>query len=158
MSQTWPPKDLAQWFKDFRYFTPIQVRFSDTDLIGHINNVSYITYFEFGRVQYLKDLGLYQLLAEPEPGKKGTIVAASIECHYLRPAYYEQEIQIGARVSRIGNSSFDFQYAVTIPAEKSIAAIGKGAVVYIDPQTGKSQPLPEEAKNIMLSYEENITV
>lgn len=39
-------------FRDFKHVTPLQLRFSDLDRLGHVNNVIYLTYFELGRINY----------------------------------------------------------------------------------------------------------
>lgn len=153
MNTAWPPTDLAQWSTQFRFFTPIQVRFSDTDMLGHINNVSYFSYFEHGRIAYLEELGLtrYLLQSPTEPG--GYIVTANLECQYLREIHFGKDVRLGVRVSRIGTSSLDIEYALFLTEEEIIAAIGRGTVVYVNPATGKSQPLPEQAKELIRSFE-----
>ncbi|MFC7441228.1 acyl-CoA thioesterase [Laceyella putida] len=154
MKTAWPPADLAEWSKQFRFITPIQVRFSDTDMLGHINNVSYFSYFEHGRLAYLAELDLTPHLFQSGAERGGFIVTASLECQYLQQVHFGQEVQLGVRVNRIGNSSLDFIYALFLPAEEKIAAIGRGTVVYIHPTTGKSQPLPEKVKESIRTYEQ----
>jgi acyl-CoA thioester hydrolase len=48
----------------------------------------------------------------------------------------------------------DIEYALFLAEEEIIAAIGRGTVVYVNPATGKSQPLPEQAKELIRSFEE----
>ncbi|SEM69379.1 acyl-CoA thioesterase [Lihuaxuella thermophila] len=153
MSQAWPPENKQDWLSKFRFYTPIQVRFSDTDMLGHINNVSYFSYFEHGRLSYFEELDLRRLLFNPDRGINGAIVTASLECQYLHQIHFGKEIRLGVRVSRIGNSSLEFQYALTLPAENLLGAIGRGTVVYIDIPTGKSKPIPDAAKEIIRSFE-----
>jgi acyl-CoA thioester hydrolase len=154
MRCSWLPEDLHQWLKSFRFRTEIQVRFSDTDMQGHINNVSYFSYFELGRLAYFQQLGLSDKLFSPSGGQSGAIVTASLECQYLRPIYFGQEVTLRVRVSRIGRSSLDFEYALECPRESIVAAAGRGAVVYINPATGKSQPLPEDVRKCILEFEQ----
>jgi acyl-CoA thioester hydrolase len=121
-------------------------------MLGHINNVSYFQYFELGRLAYIQHLDLSQhLWGERE--RPGVIVTASLECQYLHQVHFGKEVQLGVRISRIGNSSMDFEYALTLPEEHMLAAIGRGTVVYIDSVTGKSQPLPEAVKAKIRSFE-----
>lgn len=153
LSQAWPPDNKKDWLSKFRFYTPIQVRFSDTDMLGHINNVSYFSYFEHGRISYLQELDLRKYLLNPEQGLDGVIVTANLECQYLHQIHFGKEIRLGVRVSRIGNSSMEFQYALTLPAENLLGAIGRGTVVYVDILTGKSKPIPAAAKEIIRSFE-----
>ena len=64
MKIAWMDQAPEQWLEKFRFFTPIQVRFSDTDQLGHINNVSYFSYFEYGRIAYLEALDLTKSLLD----------------------------------------------------------------------------------------------
>jgi acyl-CoA thioester hydrolase len=156
MNHHWPPTDLTSYVQLFRFYTPIQVRFSDTDMLGHINNVSYFSYYEHGRLAYFQELGLTSDLLNAEPEVQGVVVTANLECQYLKQIHFGKEVHLGVRVSRIGNSSLEFQYALTLPEENQIAAIGRGTIVYIDMQTGKSKPLPETVKELIRSYEKGI--
>jgi acyl-CoA thioester hydrolase len=146
----WYPADPQIWLESFHFFTPVQVRFSDTDMLGHINNVSYFSYFEHGRLAYSQELKLSEALLT---GRKsgGMIVTANLECQYLKQVFFGQEVNLGVRISRIGNSSMDFEYALL--ADSSLSAIGRGTVVYIHPVSGKSQPLPESVKVTIRAFE-----
>ena len=44
----------------FHYYHPVEVRYSDLDPQGHLNNASYLTYFEQARINYIVQLGLWQ--------------------------------------------------------------------------------------------------
>jgi acyl-CoA thioester hydrolase len=151
MIPAWLPEDKKQWLESFRLFTPIQVRFSDTDMLGHINNVSYFSFFEHGRIAYFKELKLNEKLFDTRSEHGGMIVAASLECQYLKQVHFGQDVKLGVRISRIGNSSMDFEYALL--ADDQLSAAGRGTVVYIHPVTGKSKPLPQEIKQTIRDFE-----
>lgn len=153
MPNQWPPTDLKAWFKNFRFFIPIQVRFSDTDMLGHINNVSYFSYFEYGRLAYIEELDLAKIWFSPHQQQTYTWVVAQQECHYLNQVYYGSDIKLGVRTSRIGNSSMDIEYVIYLPQEEIIATIGRSTMVQIDIQTGKSAPLSEEVKRKIQQFE-----
>ncbi|MBA4601485.1 acyl-CoA thioesterase [Thermoactinomyces mirandus] len=155
MKIPWITQDLQEWIKSFRFFTPIQVRFCDTDQLGHINNVSYFSYFEHGRLAYLQELNLIGSLLDTSETSDSLIVSANMECHYLRQVYYGENVTLGVRISRIGKSSADFEYALVTGESRELSAVGRGAIVYIDRHTGKSKPLPEKVKNIIRSFEES---
>lgn len=152
MNQYWPPQDIPQWFQKFRFKTPIQVRFSDTDMLGHINNVSYFSYFETGRLAYFEELQLSPYLFNLK--EKQSIVTANLECQYLREVRLGQSVELGVKCERIGKSSLDLIYALYLPEGNTIAAIGRGTIVLISMDTGKSTPLPPEVKQIITAYEE----
>lgn len=153
MSTYWPPQDLKTWLKSFRFFIPIQVRFSDTDMLGHINNVSYFSYFEYGRLAYIKELNLADQWFTPHNNQKYTWVVAHQECQYLSQVYYGKDIRLGVRTSRIGNSSMDIEYVIYLPEDQTIASIGRSTMVQIEIKTGKSSPLSEEVKTRIQQFE-----
>ncbi|WNG23109.1 acyl-CoA thioesterase [Cystobacter fuscus] len=95
---------------------PITVRFpiqwSDMDAFGHVNNARYFTWFEAARIAYMTRVGLVgPEMRKPEGEGVGPIVAAT-NAEYLRPVVYPAELVVGARVTRIGTTSFTMEYAV----------------------------------------------
>ena len=51
-------EDFDQWKREFTFSAPVQVRFSETDMFGHVNNTVPIAYFEFARIEFMKEMGL----------------------------------------------------------------------------------------------------
>lgn len=151
MKKDWPPQDVLQWLQTFRFKVPIQVRFSDTDMLGHINNVSYFSYFETGRLAYFEELNLSPYLFNLE--QQQSIVTANLECQYLREIRLGQPIDLWIKCERIGKSSLDLAYAIHLPKVNTVAAVGRGTVVLISIATGKSCPLPEKVHQILTEYE-----
>ena len=95
---------------------PITVRFpiqwSDMDAFGHVNNARYFTWFEAARIAYMTRVGLVgPEMRKPEGKGVGPIVAAT-NAEYLRPVVYPAELVVGARITRIGTTSFTMEYAV----------------------------------------------
>jgi acyl-CoA thioester hydrolase len=89
-----------------RYSTPIDLRFSDLDLYGHVNSAVYFTYLETARVrlfresfQELTDQGIF-------------IVVGRAECDYKYPILLNNTVVVSTWVSRIGTTSFDLSYHI----------------------------------------------
>ena len=143
--------DLETWFSSFRFSVPIKVRFSETDALGHLNNVFYIAYFEQGRLDYFEALGVMGDLLDPH--SECAVVAADIECHYLAQVFYGQPLRLYVKTARIGTSSLDLHYALWNEATSQMAAVARGALVMIDRRTGKSTPIPDSIKEAIASYE-----
>jgi acyl-CoA thioester hydrolase len=110
---------------------PITVRFpvhwGEMDAYGHVNNARYFTWFEAARIAYFARVGLVEPGMQRPEGGVGPIVA-STQADFLRPVVFPAEVVVGARVSRIGNSSFTMEYAVDDAASGVRYARG-GAVV-----------------------------
>lgn len=142
--------DPETWLKKFKFKTPIRVRFCETDAFGHVNNVSFLIYFEQARVDYIKALNLEE---EFLSGKESYIVAADIYCQYLQEVGNGEELESMARTSKIGNSSFDLEYAIVRAGTQNIVAAGRGALVFLNRNTQKSIRIPENIREKITHYE-----
>ncbi|MFD2611248.1 acyl-CoA thioesterase [Paenibacillus gansuensis] len=139
--------DPQSWLEKFHFSIPIKIRYCETDMLGHVNNVSYFMYFEQGRIEYFENLRLSQELF----GEDRVSVVADLECQYLAQLYLRDPLQLHVRVAKIGRSSLDIEYAVVVNG--GVKAAGRGAIVLIDTKTGKSTPIPDEIKAVIAEYE-----
>jgi acyl-CoA thioester hydrolase len=114
---------------------PIPVRFRDIDVMGHVNNAVYLTYFEEGRKAFLKEV--WDIT---EPGRYPFILAR-ISCDYLRPIRLGDEISLRVCVSNLGTKSFTFSYAIHDPSDETIL-YGRGESVMVMYDYGKSETIP----------------
>jgi acyl-CoA thioester hydrolase len=140
---------MPEKLSDYKYKTPISIRFSDIDAVGHVNNAIYLTYFEVGRFGYWREVTNWNLR------ENGVIVGRS-EVNYLKPITLEDEIFCYVRVSRIGNSSFDVMHVLvrTTPNGEEICTTGKTVCISYDYKTNKSVPIPQAERQKMIDYDE----
>lgn len=141
--------DPEGWLKLFRFSIPIKPRYFETDMFGHVNNVSYFIYFEQGRVEYFESLGIADQLFNDQ----FACVVADLECQYLAQVYKKDKLRLHVRVARIGQSSFDLEYALTDEAAGALKAVGRGAMVHIGKSVGRSAPLPDTVKAVIRMFE-----
>ncbi|MBB6673625.1 acyl-CoA thioesterase [Cohnella nanjingensis] len=134
--------DPQVWLQKFNFSTSIKVRYCETDILGHVNNVSYFIYFEQGRVEYLDRLGLRDELFND----RTITVVADLECQYLSQIYIQDPLKLHVRVAKIGRSSFDLEYAIVQADTGVLKATGRGAMVHIDKAQGSSTPIPEAVR------------
>jgi len=135
---------------DFCYFHPITVRYGDLDPQGHVNNAAFITYLEHARVSYIRHLDLWDGKSFLEIG----FILARVELDYKAPINLADKVEIGVRVSRLGNKSLDMEYLVR-EAESGIT-FGEGKTVQVayDYQTGKTVPLNDTWRQAIEKFEE----
>lgn len=141
--------DPQGWLGKFHFSIPIKVRYFETDMLGHVNNVSYFIYFEQGRVEYLEHLGLSEDLFNEEK----VCVVADLQCHFLAQIFIKEPLKLCVRVAKLGRSSFDLEYALVEAATGQPKAVGRGAMVHIDKSTGKSWPIPDAVRDKIFSFE-----
>lgn len=140
--------DSQSWLQKFHFSVPIKIRYCETDMLGHVNNVSYFMYFEQGRIEYFENLELADTLF----GEQAVSVVADLECQYLAQLYLKDPLILHVRVANIGRSSIDVEYAIVV--NQQLKAAGRGAIVLIDTESGKSTSIPEFAREKISSFEE----
>jgi acyl-CoA thioester hydrolase len=139
--------NLEDWATEFRFFHPIKVRFSETDMFGHVNNTVPFAYFEEARIEFFKSKGFMQVWVKPE---NDTIpVVADLQCDYLAQVYFGETLKIYVKAHRIGTSSVDLHY-MGQKQNGNICFVGRGTMVQMSKKTGKGSPWTDEMKQLLL--------
>lgn len=141
MKKTSYIENIAEWQAAFSFYIPIKIRFSETDMFGHVNNVSAFIYFEEARIEFLKSLDLFG----PRKQAAGVPVVADLQCDYVQQMYFDDEIRLYVKAAQIGNTSIDIHY-MAMNQKEEICLTGRGRMVYIDSETGRPVPLTEAMK------------
>jgi acyl-CoA thioester hydrolase len=128
-----PARELPR-LEQFPGRTADVIRFGDLDPQGHVNNTVFATFFETGRVAFLREPGN----ALSPPGT--TSVLARLDISFLREMHWPGTVEIGTGIAEIGRSSFTFLQAIFHEGE--CAATGRATMVMIDAATRKAKPLP----------------
>ena len=89
---------------DLDFWTSIDSRWRDVDSLGHINHASYLTYMESARVDVYVQLGYTGIRREMDE----STILASMQVQYITQTSHPSKFEIGHRISRVGNKSFDF--------------------------------------------------
>lgn len=139
--------NLEEWRSGFNFSIPVKIRFSETDMFGHVNNVSPFIYFEEGRIEFMKSVGLFGDITNKTTD---TIpIVADLQCDYHKQIYFNEEIILFIKVNEVGNSSFDLHY-MALNKNKEICLTGRGRIVSISPTDGKPVALSEEMKQKLI--------
>ncbi len=118
-------------------------------MFGHVNNVQFARYYESGRLDYFArvlDIG-----SSSEPGE--TLIIADIHINFLQQINHPCALEVGSRISRLGNSSFDFEAALFAPGETQPRSTAKATCVWFDYHENRTIPIPEVARNIISRFE-----
>lgn len=141
--------DFQEWTKEFEFYIEIRVRFSETDMYGHMNNTVSFTYFEQARIDYFRHLGVLMPSAMDE-NIEGIPIVADLQCDYVKQVFFDDVLRIYTKVATVGNSSMDIHYLAKNQHDE-VCFTGRGTVVQMNPRTGKSVPLSEETKTQLAS-------
>jgi acyl-CoA thioester hydrolase len=144
-------KPCHEALTDFPVVVTVPLLWGDHDAFGHVNNLVYLRWCETARVEYLLRIGLWPSLP---PAGIGPILA-SISCEYKRPLTFPDTAYIGARVTRIGNRSFQMQHRVVSEALDAVAAEADSTIVVLDYDRNKSVAIPENCRKAIEDLESN---
>ena len=125
--------------------TEVRVRYAETDQMGIVYYANYLVWFEIGRVELLRSLGLAYSQLEKE--HQCILPVAEARCRYRAPARYDDKILIETRPALLRGAVLKFAYRVLRkPAQEGEAAelLAEGETVHVvcDDQLNK-KPLPE---------------
>jgi acyl-CoA thioester hydrolase len=124
----------------FRFFHPFRVRYSEIDGQGVVFNAHYLTYFDTAITEYFRWLGYDYLGEAKRSGADFHTVKALVE--FKQPMLFDQEIEVGTRVGRIGTSSMTFALVILPRGEDAVLATGEIVWVNTDQQARKPVPVP----------------
>jgi acyl-CoA thioester hydrolase len=133
----------------FRFFQPIQLRYSDIDAQGHVNNARYITFTEYARFRYLKEVGLW----DGRSFMDLDLIVADTHISYLAPIKLSQHIRVGTRVSKIGTKSMLFEFQIEDEDNGKIMATGETVMVCYDYHTETTKRVMDEWRNKISLYD-----
>ena len=128
----------------FPFTVPVPVRFRDIDAMGHVNNAVLVTYIELGRQAFFEALFGMRRLDQID------YIVARVEVDYLSPIHLESAVELGIRVSAVGNSSFTLEYLVT--ADGAPAARARSVQVFYDYAAGTKKPVPASFRQAAAPY------
>lgn len=118
----------------FRHWTPVTIRFSDQDSLGHVNNVSYGAYAEAGRVAYIR--GTLSALGLP----RENFMLVSVKIDFRNQMHYPGIVNVGSCILRLGNSSITIGQGFF--KDETMVATAQSVIVIVDLKTGKPMPIP----------------
>ena len=129
---------------DFTVFEPIETRWADNDVYGHINNVVYYSFFDTAVNRRLAHAGLLDI-------EQGDTIGLVVEtgCRYNAATAFPDILEAGVRVTRVGTSSVRYELAIFRQGEDTAAAEGFFVHVYVDRQTRRPKPLPKAWREVL---------
>jgi acyl-CoA thioester hydrolase len=130
--------------EDYKYFNPITTRWMDNDVFGHLNNVTYYSYFVTTANQYLIEQADFDIHNAPIVG-----FVVHSNCNYLSPIAYPDKIEAGLYVKKIGNSAVTYGVGVFKKGENTASAFGEFVHVFVNRKGKKSVSIPEKMRIAM---------
>jgi acyl-CoA thioester hydrolase len=123
---------------DYRHFQPITTRWHDNDIYGHVNNVTYYSFFDSAVNTYLIERAGLDI---HDGAVVGFVVSSS--CDYFASIAYPDLIEVGLRVAKLGSSSVQYELAVFKAGEDEARAAGRFVHVFVDRASNLPVSMPE---------------
>lgn len=125
--------------------TLARVRYKDTDQMGVVYYGNYFTFFEVGRVEYMRERGIAYKQMEREDDSY--IMVTEANCRYLRPARYDDLLRIRTRVSESRRRSIRFAYEILRHDSNEVLATGETLHIICN-REGRPKSLPEKYRRL----------
>lgn len=128
----------------------VKVRFSETDALRHVSNISYFIYLEEARIEFLKVLGFNTKI------ENWNVIMVSVNCDFVKQAYFDQELTVISYIDRIGNSSFMMGHEIVDAKTGSLIAKGSAGAVHFNFETQKSELLPADIRKKLEQHQREV--
>jgi acyl-CoA thioester hydrolase len=150
------PADARDIPGDFAHRHAVEVRLSDTDAMGHVNNARYLTYVEIARVAYYERVTGNALPIGTHGAEEGMILA-EIRMTYRSPAFYGETLMVETRVERMGRTSFGMVHRITAAESRygpgRLVAVSDSTLVSYDYREECPIPVPDEWRAAFEAFE-----
>jgi len=133
-----------------KFSVSTRVAFSDTDAQGIVYYGRYLPYMDLARVEYHRTLGLLGMEVG-EPGVEFVMRALAVEYH--APAVFDDEIEVGVRVARIGRTSATYEFEATRVRDGELMVTATQTLVAVDLEQRKACEIPEDFRRTIRDFE-----
>lgn len=130
----------------YRYFLAIPTRWMDNDSYGHVNNVTYYSYFDTAVNEHLIRAGGLDIGRDPVIG-----IVVETACTFHRSLSFPEVIDAGLRVSRLGGSSVVYGIGLFRQGEDEPAATGRFVHVWVDRATQRPAGIPQRIREALMA-------
>ena len=139
---------------DFKLKLPLQVRFSDTDAMGHVNNAVYLTFIEAARIGWWMATTGEPL--ERDAGRAEGLILAEIDVAFRSPVFFGETVVVETRPGRLGRTSLGLEHRLTASRPGGpvrLVATCRSVIVRYDYEAETPVPWPAEVISRIEAYE-----
>lgn len=137
--------------KPFFHRVPLQMRFNDIDMLGHLNNTVYIEFFDLGKSEYFKSL-----MADGIDLQNIPIVVVNINCSFYSPTYVDEHIEVVTAVVSMSERSLKMEQRIINPDTGDVKCVATTIMAGFDVKTAKGTPLDSNWVSAISDYESNV--
>ncbi|HET9763508.1 MAG TPA: thioesterase family protein [Casimicrobiaceae bacterium] len=123
--------------ESYKRFLAIPTRWMDNDVYGHVNNVTYYSYFDTVVNEHLVRVAGLDIEAAPAIG-----IVVETACKFHKPLSFPDVVDAGLRVVKLGNSSVVYEIGLFRHGDDEPAATGHFVHVWVDRASRRPLPVP----------------
>jgi len=131
----------------YKYFLPIQVRFNDVDIMGHVSNTVYLNYYDAGKTDYFD-----HILPDLDYVNIG-VVDAAIKIDYKLPILMRYKIYVETRIAVLGYKSFTMDHRLVNCETGELLSSCSAVIVCFDVKRQKSIVIPDHWRKSIMEHE-----
>ncbi|MFP8780106.1 acyl-CoA thioesterase [Hydrogenophaga sp. RWCD_12] len=130
--------------------TPIEIRYRDTDSMGHVSSPLYYDYMQTAYLEFM-----HHILELPK-SKKMPHIMLKTSCEYVSQAKYGEKLKIHSHITKFGNKSFEMEHIMFVDDIKRDNAVVAKAIsnhVMFDYEKQATYPVPDSFKQTVLAFQ-----
>lgn len=127
---------------------PIQMRFADVDMLGHVNNVNLQHYFDLGKSEYF-----LKVLDTPVERRREGLIQKATNTVYEAQTRLSEPIEVRTRIIKLGGKSITFRQEVANSETGEVKAISESVLVAFDFEAQTSIEIPQAWRKTIEAYE-----
>ncbi|MFN3306068.1 MAG: acyl-CoA thioesterase [Candidatus Kapaibacteriota bacterium] len=141
---------IPSFLHKFKHHIEGKVRFHEVDSFGVVHNIVYFYWCEVAQTEYFENLGF--VVKKETFSKEFPLMKVHNEIDYFSPLHLGDAYRILTRISWLKNSSFEYQNVI-LDSKDSPCAFSKSVLVYLNPDTFTSEPLPKRFIELVRIFE-----
>jgi len=131
----------------FKFFLDIQTRWADNDIYGHVNNVTYYSYFDTAANALLIQKTGFNIHQSQSIG-----LVVDSACSFFQELSFPEIIQVGVAIGKIGNTSLRYELAIFKQGQDQSSAQGHFVHVFVDRETRKTVPISKSTRDVLEKF------
>lgn len=134
---------------DFKHTLPVQIRFSDVDQFGHMNNSVYFSLYDLAKTTYLRDV----MGGGALDWKDVAMVVANVNANFFAPVFFDDRLVIQTTTVHLGHKSFTLLQRAVNVAKQEVKCECKTVMVGYNMRTLQAELIPQEWKRAICAFE-----
>lgn len=133
----------------FRHCMPMQIRFTDIDMIGHLNNNVYLSFMDLAKLNYFKTIRGGGLEISDL-----NMVVVHVDVDFLAPTFMDEDVEVWTQVTSVGKHSVKLEQRVVNGVTGETKSIGRTVMAGFDPKTSTGLPVEQVWVDAISAYEQ----